>query len=157
LEELQIRIVTAIELCNEEELEQEIQNLFEVLKKINSKDAYVRSICFNLIARISVMLFELNENFENIFGSENTIWGNLLKMNTIFDIRRWMLDICRTVTGYLKDRRNRHNSKIIKRMLDYIDAHYKENITISDIANYIYLSPNYISIVFKKEMGKSYY
>jgi two-component system response regulator YesN len=41
----------------------------------------------------------------------------------------------------------------IKKTLDYIHQHYNWNISLNEIAEYIQLSPSYISATFKKETG----
>jgi len=38
-------------------------------------------------------------------------------------------------------------------VLSYIEKHYKENITLESVSNAIYLNPNYVSRLFKKEVG----
>ena len=44
-------------------------------------------------------------------------------------------------------------SKIILSAIQYIDAHYMENINLSDVASRIFISKNYLCDLFKKEMN----
>ena len=44
---------------------------------------------------------------------------------------------------------------VVQTICDYIDQHYQENITRSSLANILYLSPDYIARIFKKETGIS--
>lgn len=39
--------------------------------------------------------------------------------------------------------------------IQYIEKHYRETINVSDIAQRLYLSPNYLSMLFKKHAGTS--
>jgi two-component system, response regulator YesN len=49
-----------------------------------------------------------------------------------------------------------HSQKsVVNTICDYIDAHYHENITRDSIAKIVYLSPDYIARIFKKEKGLS--
>ena len=41
----------------------------------------------------------------------------------------------------------------ISKALDYISAHYTENLSIPDIAEYLHLSSNYFTKLFKQETG----
>ncbi|WP_432452383.1 MULTISPECIES: PocR ligand-binding domain-containing protein [unclassified Agarivorans] len=50
------------------------------------------------------------------------------------------------------DSNHSYDSKI-KKAVRYIEAHYFEDISLEDIADYVYLSPHYFSKLFKKEMG----
>lgn len=40
-------------------------------------------------------------------------------------------------------------------MREYIDRNYAQNLSLSDIADVLYLSPNYMATLFKKETGIS--
>ncbi|MCL2351869.1 MAG: AraC family transcriptional regulator, partial [Firmicutes bacterium] len=44
-------------------------------------------------------------------------------------------------------------SQNIKKAKDFIEAHYREDITRDDIARHVYLNPMYLSRLFKKETG----
>lgn len=44
-------------------------------------------------------------------------------------------------------------SKPIVLCMDYIFSHLHSPITIDDLANYVHLNPNYLSTLFKKEVG----
>ncbi|WP_413282725.1 PocR ligand-binding domain-containing protein [Vibrio sp. MA40-2] len=41
----------------------------------------------------------------------------------------------------------------IKKVVRYIEAHYFEDITLVDAADHVFLSPHYLSKLFKKEIG----
>ncbi|MEH7118671.1 response regulator [Neobacillus vireti] len=44
---------------------------------------------------------------------------------------------------------------VVKTICDYIDQNYQENFTRNDLAKIVYLSPDYIARIFKKETGIS--
>ncbi len=46
-----------------------------------------------------------------------------------------------------------HLSKNIKKIIDYIDTNYAVDLSLDHIAEQVYLHPNYISYLFKKETG----
>ncbi|MEZ7794837.1 helix-turn-helix domain-containing protein [Niallia circulans] len=49
-----------------------------------------------------------------------------------------------------------HSQKtVVNTICDYIDEHYHENIPRDNIAKIVYLSPDYITRIFKKEKGLS--
>lgn len=47
-------------------------------------------------------------------------------------------------------------SKTVTTIIDYIDKHYKEDISLSDIGRHCSMNPSYISTIFKKETGISF-
>ena len=44
------------------------------------------------------------------------------------------------------------NTSILKNALRYIDKHYRENVRLDEVANYVGLNSSYFSTIFKKEM-----
>lgn len=44
---------------------------------------------------------------------------------------------------------------VVDTLKSYLDAHFSEEVTRGDLANIVYLSPDYLSRLFKKETGKS--
>ncbi|MCQ2012143.1 response regulator [Clostridium butyricum] len=55
----------------------------------------------------------------------------------------------------LKDINN--NITVIKLAKDYIINNYNKNISLKDVADEVYLSQNYLSELFKKEIGEGFY
>lgn len=51
---------------------------------------------------------------------------------------------------------NYGDSELMKRLMQYIEQHYREDISLEDLASVVGFHPNYVSAVFKKESGKSY-
>lgn len=47
-------------------------------------------------------------------------------------------------------------SKIIDKAINYIDKNYKEQITLTDVANHVYISNEYLSRLFKEEVGENF-
>lgn len=54
-----------------------------------------------------------------------------------------------TGTGFDYDQMSNNVKKIIR----HIETHYKDNISLDHIAEHVYLHPNYISSLFRKETG----
>ena len=48
------------------------------------------------------------------------------------------------------------HSKLINKAKEYINNHYNEDITLSDVANYVFLSPAYFSRLFKKHGNENF-
>lgn len=48
------------------------------------------------------------------------------------------------------------HTNIVNQAVEYIDMHYAEKISLSDIANMVYISAPYFSKIFKQELGISF-
>ncbi len=47
-------------------------------------------------------------------------------------------------------------NRIICKLIDYIEKHYKEDITLQTVADYVHMNHIYISRLFKKETGETF-
>lgn len=74
------------------------------------------------------------------------------------------IDDIRSLTGELyatyvreiqKLKKTRSYSKPIMYCLNYIESHFNETITLNQLAQEVGLHPNYLSVLFKKELGKN--
>lgn len=61
-------------------------------------------------------------------------------------------EICRSVTKRL----HQSNDYIIKKIQDYINENYKDQIGLTDAAEVVYRSPSYVSRLMKQFTGKSF-
>ena len=48
------------------------------------------------------------------------------------------------------------SEKVIQRAINYIDIHYKRNITLSEVANFVHLNPHYLSRLFKQKLNQTF-
>jgi two-component system response regulator YesN len=47
-------------------------------------------------------------------------------------------------------------SKNVKKIIKYIDQHYTQDLSLDQIADHVFLHPNYISALFRKETGLTF-
>ncbi len=70
-------------------------------------------------------------------------------------IRQWKETV---VTPLLKDNGNfRHNSMVVNQVISIVQTRYMEDLTIKRIAEEVLYSPNYLSMIFKRECGQGFY
>lgn len=53
-------------------------------------------------------------------------------------------------------RKKQITSREVKLAVDYIEANFRNDLSLQSVANYVNLSPNYLSSLFKKEMNASF-
>ncbi|MFD1772803.1 response regulator transcription factor [Paenibacillus rhizophilus] len=61
---------------------------------------------------------------------------------------------CMSIIPQLSD--NGYGGQLITRALEYIAAHFTENLTLQSVADTIHLSKSYFSLLFKKQTGRNF-
>ena len=51
---------------------------------------------------------------------------------------------------------NGYDENLIAKALEYISAHYTENLTLQNVADTVHLSKSYFSLYFKKQTGRNF-
>ena len=93
------------------------------------------------VAEVMAARLELETDLQEKINEVSTLRKQFLSMTSASQLF--------TVT---EDEGTRYQ-RIIKEVLAVIDKHYAEEITLIDVAEYINLSPNYLSTVFHRECG----
>lgn len=77
------------------------------------------------------------------------------QLNTATEVRRWFDRLWDSLVTAAGDAAGT-GSRNILRARQYLNAHIGEKVTLKDVSDYLHLSPNYLSSLFKKEMGKGF-
>ncbi len=51
---------------------------------------------------------------------------------------------------------NDENDSVIRQLMKYIESHYREDVSLDDLAEHVGFHPNYVCMLFKKNTGESY-
>ena len=71
-------------------------------------------------------------------------------------IRSYAFRILREVERNLKTDNNGSSHRIIRELMDYIDAHYQEDIGLNELSARVRMNTAYLSVLFKAEAGMSF-
>ena len=111
--------------------------------------------CFDAISRSFFCNIQLYLENDQIKVSKDLINVPL----SITDYETLVSAIIDKLTKLKKDIKNtvEYSDDILaKKMLEYIRQHYREDISLEDLANHVGFHPNYLSRAFRKRIGQSY-
>ncbi len=94
--------------------------------------------------------FSALEEYCNQFASDEEKYA--LCISELIKILVYLFNDSEKLT---ENKLNIKQNQIIKSVIDYIDVHLKENISLEDLCNHFYFSKSYLSNCFKKYMNTS--
>jgi len=131
--------------------------LNEILGKILFKNAgqteLIRARILELAVVLSRAAVEGKAELEMILGLNFEYIQELGKIKSIEELCIWVVKVLDRFTESVYENRNIENVDIIRKTREFIRANYKKKIKLIDISKAIYLSPYYLSHIFKKETG----
>lgn len=98
-------------------------------------------------------LREASIQAHKLFAGEEAERFYQRSLNSVQDMCEYCDFLAQEVISY--KRFTEEPSSVIEKILQYVDAHYCEEITRSDLADLVYISNDYCSRIFKKETGRS--
>jgi len=131
--------------------------LNEILGKILFKNAgrteIVRARILELAVVLSRAAVEGNAELEMILGLNFEYIQKLGKLKSIEELCVWIVEVLDRFTECVYENKNIKNVNVIRNAQEFIRTNYKKKIKLEDISKVVYLSPYYLSHIFKKETG----
>jgi two-component system, response regulator YesN len=154
--EKQNHLVSLIKLGNETETEQAVRDLFESFRQDQKFTIeYVQRICAEYVFFVSRTFYEIGADFGDITTKRPAVLDAIYHTESIFELEQQMRELLITMAAYFARKYAQKNTKVIMDIKKLIDEQYMEDISINTIAETVYLSPNYISSLFRRETGET--
>ncbi len=147
----------------------ENQNIFDQAKRglTTNDDTHIVTIsCLNHIHFTACQICgkNINRGFHIIgpYTSQREVTGDSIVYKPAYCIP-YLLELLRTIAAdslYLKQKIKTFYTQpyclYVKKAIDYMDARYREPITLDDTSQYLKISKSYLCNLFKKETGKTF-
>ncbi|TDF93206.1 response regulator [Paenibacillus piri] len=152
------RFMSAMKAAEPHQLSDELGGLFERLAS-NRRNGfrYAGNVCLQLILLSSRLMLELNIHSRDLEEKEHGLWERVFKQETIADLQRLLEAHLTEVCSLIREKRSGKSSNVIERIRHVIGQRYADNLTVAAIAESVYLSPTYVSLLFKQETGETVY
>jgi YesN/AraC family two-component response regulator len=98
----------------------------------------------------------LRLDLQQIMHSKTSLFTVLLHKNNLEDIQAWFEHMIITLTGYIGDAFQEKNRKHIGGAIAFMEAHCGDNISLTELADRLNLSPSYLSRIFKESTGQTF-
>lgn len=114
----------------------------------NISDSNIRNCCFELVA--SVYYTYLNNTGANADSRISTFLNSMtnLQGEELFELTRMFF------VNLLDNKQEQNSHEIVEKSKCYVMEHLSDDLSVSDIASYLYVSPNYLSKLFKRTTGE---
>jgi two-component system response regulator YesN len=150
--------MSALKAADPEPLMKAVGELFERLMR-NRRNGfrYGRNVSLELILLSNRLMLELNIHCRELEDKETELWERISGQETMGDLYRLLEAHLVEVCKQIQEKRSGKARNVIERIRSVMDTQYAENLTVSDIAESVYLSSTYVSLIFKQETGETVY
>ncbi|WP_223156812.1 response regulator transcription factor [Thermosediminibacter oceani] len=111
---------------------------------------------FELVAIITRSVIEIGENVDILFKNTDP-WAEISRKKSKEELYGWMKDLIEIICECIGLNKNVRNKKLVEEVVRIIKENYHDkNLTLNSIAERLYITPNYLSTLFKTEMGQGF-
>lgn len=134
--------------------EQQLDKLLaDILEKHSEDIDTVKTRIVELLVIISRAAVDGGADLSEVLKLNSQYYHELLEKYDPDEICLWIKKVLQTFMERVDDAKGRKNLQVIQKAAEYMKQNYREKVTIDDIARAVYLSPCYLSRIFKQELG----
>jgi two-component system response regulator YesN len=124
-----------------------------IAQKRSATIKFCRMMSRDIMLLTSQFLVETDTWNEQLEVMEEAAQGNLSKLETIEEMKAAVYSYMQAASQSISDKKNSKSRNVITKIKSIIENHYAENLTISQIAEEVYLTTTYVCLIFKQETG----
>lgn len=109
-----------------------------------------KSFFENIIFHISVILNNMDYDVAEIESSKYEYFRSIDEANSSNETIEHLNKFIEQVNKCLHSEKNQPTNLNMKKLLQYIDDHYAEQLSLADVANHFHFNPSYLSNYFSK-------
>ncbi|RXZ82085.1 response regulator [Paenibacillaceae bacterium] len=150
-------LISALKADDSDKLQEAVERIFADLAQNRPGGLkYGRNMCLQLILVVGQLLMEISAGSPDLEAVEAKLWEELLVKETLGEMRGLIESYLASVKDRIRDKRTGKVANIVERVRGFIKQHYAYgNLTVAEIGKAVYLSPTYVSLLFKQETGQT--
>ncbi|WP_165822334.1 response regulator [Paenibacillus montanisoli] len=131
----------------------ELNSYFERLKRLRVHRDQVVQVSKQILQAIHAEL-QKYEDRANIGVGEANEWHQTIdKLDTLDEIKNFIAELVETIRQFLANKQQDPHAAVVQEVAEIIERDYAEALTIEYLAGKVYLSPNYLRVLFKEKKG----
>lgn len=157
LYKLEQRLMNYMKLGDTENVLQIIDTIFIPLLYSDAAPCYpyIKSICIELICTAQRVVYETGEDMKDIVADHSVILSDIFMKKDMLELKNYVKSVFIQLVNFFEGRYKNRNAGVVRKIKNIINERYMENISVAMLSEEVYLTPNYISLIFKRETGET--
>lgn len=160
LEKLQKSLIEGIKSGNEISVNEKIRDIFSYVEDIDvEKNDYIKNFYRNIISliyNIRDSLTSKDSDKKPEHSESSGLYEPIERFAGLEKLNMLLEESACGVTQMVNSYNNKSIKLILRKAVEYLRSHYREQVTLSDVAGHTFVSSYYISRMFKRETGRNF-
>lgn len=142
--ELYSDVVNQYKVLGSDSLHSGVQEFMQYIKQLQCYDVeYIKKTACRMLEGI---YHHTEDSALSIEAQKSKVYG----AKSIHELEDVLLKLCEKIPP------RHHYSESIEKVIAYLHTHYQQQLSLCDVASHIHLSEEYLSRLFRKEVGKTF-
>ena len=133
-----------------------LDKVFDKFVTSSATPENIKNICGRLIVIAVGCIEEMGIDIYNNLGVSFNPFKEVEKFSVLEDMNKWLKALFEKMVILIQDNKTSKFKGIIKIVLKHIEENYQKDLSLIDISGIVYVTPNYISRIFKEEMNVNF-
>ncbi|TBL73940.1 response regulator [Paenibacillus thalictri] len=120
----------------------------------NVNPEHLRGVCLQLAFTLQRKLMEWNMEGERAVDLAK-LDEQIRKQKTIAQLESWLIGYVDKLAAIVEENKRERNVSIVQKAIAYMEERYGSDISLQDIADSVFLTPNYFANLFKDNTGET--
>lgn len=155
--ELNAQLLSALKADDADKLGEAVDRIFANLAHNRPSGLkYGRNMCLQLVLAAGQLLMELGAQSPELEAMEAELWEALFDKETLGEMKQLLESYLASAMDRIREKRTGKVANVVDRIRGFIEQRYSDgSLTVADIGKAVYLSPTYVSLLFKQETGQT--
>ncbi|WP_372630253.1 response regulator [Cohnella sp.] len=155
--ELNAQLLSALKADDADKLGEAVDRIFANLAYNRPGGLkYGRNMCLQLVLAAGQLLMELGAQSPELEAMEAELWEALFDKETLGEMKQLLESYLASAMSRIREKRTGKVANVVERIRGFIEQRYSDgHLTVADIGKAVYLSPTYVSLLFKQETGQT--
>ena len=154
--EVEREILSCIRSIRIDELTATLIEIFDGISRRRLSFTSYQLIFSDLLGIITRTCKDHAIELTRIYSADEAPHRILSKLETIQETQAWFISLFARLLGSLEKDQSEAVSPYVKQAVSQIRLHFAEDLSLSQVAEPIGISPSYLSTLFKEEIGKGF-
>lgn len=134
-----------------------LSNLLDTVGKHRAEltPLHLQQISAHVLNTMMECLIDHRLQAESVFGKRD-LFKELYERDSFYAMHKYLEKVCQSAYAAIQQANNKASHLKVTRIKEYIEEHLTEDISLNDVAEWINLSPAYVSRIFKEETGETF-
>ena len=140
---------------------EQIMDIFNTLKHNFTGCTYyspefIKTLCLDIVAMLQIFAYEQSIEMDHLYDDKKNPSEIIMKAETVEEIFLTIVETYEKIHYSLKKKMTRQIESMIVKIKNYVTEHLSEDVTLHTLSSVVFLTPNYIGLIFKRETGISF-